>query len=466
MEVQSSSNPLPSCPGCAQRDRRIAELEARIQKLEQQLASLSASAKRQAAPFSKGPPKADPKPPGRKSGPGYGSHHRRAIPSPAQVDETYDAKLPRRCPYCGEGSVLLEHVDRQYQVEIPRKPVYRLFRVQVGQCRNCHKRVQGRHELQTSDALGAAASQIGPEAQAAVVLLNKTLGLSHGKIERFFESLFGIDVSRGGCCRIMLRSAAAQQASYQAILQRVRGSTRAVPDETGWRIGGQGAWLHAVASDQAVAYLIAAERGFEASRRILGQNYAGTLTHDGWSPYWKFWHAEHQLCLGHLLRRCEQLLETARGGAVIFPRKVKLILQDSLTVRDQRRGRDADTQAEPCSGQCLAAAAGESGRAGSSVMWATSASPFICGSTGGTGSPSFDKRRWMATNWRAEQAIRPAVVNRKVWGGNRTQAGAEAQSILMSVLQTLKLQGQRCLEFLSHSLRSPPQHRPLLFPAT
>jgi transposase len=24
-----------------------------------------------------------------------------------------------------------------------------------------------------------------------------------------------------------------------------------------------------------------------------------------------------------------------------------------------------------------------------------------------------------ATNWRAEQAIRPAVVNRKVWGDNR-----------------------------------------------
>lgn len=465
MEVQSSSNPLPSCPGCAQRDRRIAELEARIQKLEQQLASLSASAKRQAAPFSKGPPKADPKPPGRKSGPGYGSHHRRAIPSPAQVDETYDAKLPRRCPYCGEGSVLLEHVDRQYQVEIPRKPVYRLFRVQVGQCRNCHKRVQGRHELQTSDALGAAASQIGPEAQAAVVLLNKTLGLSHGKIERFFESLFGIDVSRGGCCRIMLRSAAAQQASYQAILQRVRGSTRAVPDETGWRIGGQGAWLHAVASDQAVAYLIAAERGFEASRRILGQNYAGTLTHDGWSPYWKFWQAEHQLCLGHLLRRCEQLLETARGGAVIFPRKVKLILQDSLTVRDQREAGTLTLK------QSLAAANALQRRLEKVVEPVKRH----------VGNERFafhlwqHRRDWFtflrqeavdATNWRAEQAIRPAVVNRKVWGGNRTQAGAEAQSILMSVLQTLKLQGQRCLEFLSHSLRSPPQQRPLLFPAT
>jgi hypothetical protein len=33
-----------------------------------------------------------------------------------------------------------------------------------------------------------------------------------------------------------------------------------------------------------------------------------------------------------------------------------------------------------------------------------------------------------ATNWRAEQAVRPAVVNRKVWGGNRTWRGATNRS--------------------------------------
>ncbi|MEM1227630.1 MAG: transposase [Planctomycetota bacterium] len=43
-----------------------------------------------------------------------------------------------------------------------------------------------------------------------------------------------------------------------------------------------------------------------------------------------------------------------------------------------------------------------------------------------------------AMNWRGEQAIRPAVVNRKVWGGNRTEVGASAQSRVMSVVQTCK----------------------------
>jgi transposase len=45
-----------------------------------------------------------------------------------------------------------------------------------------------------------------------------------------------------------------------------------------------------------------------------------------------------------------------------------------------------------------------------------------------------------ATNWRAEQATRPMVVARKVWGGNRTARGAQIQSILVSFLQTCRQQ--------------------------
>jgi len=48
--------------------------------------------------------------------------------------------------------------------------------------------------------------------------------------------------------------------------------------------------------------------------------------------------------------------------------------------------------------------------------------------------PSLD-----ATNWRAEQALRPAVVNRKVSGGNRPARGAGTLEILSSVVQTARL---------------------------
>ena len=41
-----------------------------------------------------------------------------------------------------------------------------------------------------------------------------------------------------------------------------------------------------------------------------------------------------------------------------------------------------------------------------------------------------------ATNWRAEHALRPAVVNRKVCGGNRSTRGANTQQVLTTVLRT------------------------------
>jgi transposase len=69
------------------------------------------------------------------------------------------------------------------------------------------------------------------------------------------------------------------------------------------------------------------------------------------------------------------------------------------------------------------------------------------------------------TNWEVERAIRPAVVNRKVWGGNRTWAGARAQEVLMSVLETCRRAGRPGLEFVSQTLRgfaNPRLPRPIL----
>jgi hypothetical protein len=60
-----------------------------------------------------------------------------------------------------------------------------------------------------------------------------------------------------------------------------------------------------------------------------------------------------------------------------------------------------------------------------------------------------------ATNWRAEQAIRPMVVTRKVWGGNRTPAGARAQSILLSVFQTCRQRHRSAVPLLRRLICSP-----------
>jgi transposase len=461
MDADSSSTDAPACPGCAARDRRIAQLEARIAALEVQVQRLSAQlqdalrlSKRQAAPFSKGAPKANPKTPGRKAGTCYGPKAYRPLPT-APPDEVIDVPLPAHCPHCGAaGRVVEDRLAHQHQVEIPRRPLHRRFDLHLGYCVGCGRRVQPRHPLQTSDALGCCASQLGPQAQAAVVELNKTCGLSHGKVRRVLGSLFGLKLSRGGSAQVMLRAGRRCTPLYQRIVAALPRQASLTGDETGWRIGGTLAWLHVLTNTRLTCYAIDRERGFTVTARLLGKDYAGRLVHDGWAPYDRFYQARHQTCLAHLLRRCREMLEEAVGGAVRFPRQVQELLQKALRLRDRYA-------AEQISCHGLASARGRlQGRLDRLLTWTRSHPPnerlakHLAKHRGQLftflDDPDFGLE---ATNWRGEQALRPAVVNRKVWGGNRTAAGADAQSVLMSVLRTAEQQGRTVIEFLSFVLR-------------
>ena len=54
-----------------------------------------------------------------------------------------------------------ERSEPQFQEDIVRRTVVRRFDIAVGCCRECGRRVQARHPLQTSDAVGVGAVQIG-----------------------------------------------------------------------------------------------------------------------------------------------------------------------------------------------------------------------------------------------------------------------------------------------------------------
>jgi transposase len=251
---------------------------------------------RQAAPFRTGPPKPDPKTPGRKPGDAHGPHGHRPPPPPDQIHETDEAVLPDACPHCGGGVTATSQVE-QYQTDIPRRPIRRRFRIPVGHCQRCGKRVQGRHPLQTSDALGAAASQLGPDAQAAAVLLNEQAGLSHGKVAACVPALFGITVTRGASAQVGQRAATRLAPAHQTILQDLRDSAQLKVDETGWRVGGHPAWLHAWVGDRATGDAIDPHRDATALERVLGRDWAGVLVHDGWASDDRFAEAIHQPCL-------------------------------------------------------------------------------------------------------------------------------------------------------------------------
>jgi len=143
-----------------------------------------------------------------------------------------------------------------------------------------------------------------------------------------------------------------------------------------------------------------------------------------------------KLCIKRVWRICygvvAKMLEVSQPGAAALPDTVKQILQASLKLRD-RRDRNLIGK------QGLAIARGRLEARLDRVLNRNYRAPanqrlanhlrrerdamftfLYC--------PGLD-----ATNYRAEQAIRPMVVTRKVWGGNRTEKGAYTQGVLVSI---------------------------------
>lgn len=452
----------PDRPSYEELERVVAEQARRIAELEKRIEELTRAGKRQAAPFRK-EASAEPlkkakrrvkKKPGRKPGDAYGEHRRREEP-PAEPDEVHRAALPECCPHCDSKRLKVTKQVTQTQVELPQRPIVRRFDVEVGRCGSCGKRVRGRHELQTSDAVGAAKHQLGSRAHAAIAWLNKRLGLSHGKVAELLERLFGVRISRSTSCRSMLRSAKQSVRAEEDAKELVRGSPSITADETGWRVGGKNAWLHAFATKQATVYAIG-RRSVDPLAELVGWDYPGVLVHDGWAVYDAFTDARHQTCLAHLLRRSGELLDVATRGAVRFPRAVKGLLKRALAVRDRffakeltehgvatRRGRlraELDRLITPVKSHAANERFAKFLRAHADQLL-TFLRPELLGVV-------------EATNWRAEQAIRPAVVNRKVWGGNRTERGAVAQATLSTVLVTLAQQAADPVDWLARARQS------------
>lgn len=329
--------------------RRLDEAEELVRRLEERITGhedtekrllarideLERAGKRQASPFSKGDPKPKPKTPGRKPGEAYGTRRFRARPD--RVDEEIDVPLPESCPEC-DGEVQEVRVAEQLQTDVPPSPplIVRRFTIHLGKCGDCDRRVQPRHPLQTSDALGAAAVQLGPRVLALGTQLSKAYGLSWGKVARFVGETFGLKATRATYCRASLRTAKKLEPTYEALIQTTRKSPIVTPDETGWRAGGHRRWLWTFVGVTTTVYAIAASRGGDVVRAILGADYVGRVVRDGWAAYRCLTCATHQSCLGHLLHRAHEILEVAKQGQAKFPRAVRRVLQRALALRERR----------------------------------------------------------------------------------------------------------------------------------
>lgn len=432
----------------------LAARDARISELEKLLAESRRSGKRQAAPFSKGEPDDEPARPGRKRGDAHGRHGHRMAPT--NPDRELDAPLPGCCPHCG-GGVDHERDEDQFQVDLPDlRPTVTRFRVAVGRCRFCGRRVQGRHPEQSSDALGAAGSQVGPMAKGWAAWLHYGLGLSFAKCARLLARL-GVDVTAGALCQAAQTTGTDLVPVHAEIVGRVNDAEMVVMDETGWRVGGYSAWVWVATTHDATAYDVADGRGFEQACHLVDEDYDGVIVRDGWAPYRRYTHATHQTCTAHLLRRCDELICDLPAWARSTPRQVKDLLLDGLAARDLDDAARAAAIADLTERvELLGEQAHPHDENRKLMAHLSNEAPALFTFLA---RPGVD-----ATNWRAEQAVRPAVVNRKVWGGNRTWRGAATQGRMMSVLRTATQQGVDAIDYLAHLARAPtPDAIPSLF---
>lgn len=436
----------------AKQDREIAALKQQVQQLKMALEAALRAGKRQAAPFAKGEPKNNPQRPGRKPGPGYGSQKGRARPD--HVDETILVPCPLQCGTCG-GRVELEGKESQFQVDLPPIVPHTIeFEIHYGRCKRCLRRVQGRHPRQISNALGVCGVQFGPGVLALAAYLNKCGGLSYGKIADLFDEVFHLQISRSTLARGFQRLSDKALPTYQGLVETIRGSPVVYPDETGWRIGGVRSWLWAVTNMAVTVYAILRGRGFEQASSILGKDYDGVIGSDGWSIYAKFDSATRQTCLAHLLRRCREMLETAPAPVAEYVEKIKQVLQDAIALRDRSRKQGLPPRRFHAERQQIHARMDllldDPELSDDSLRFAQHLSNnrdalFLF----------LERTDVEATNWPAEHAIRPAVINRKTSGGNRSDAGASAQAILTSIIQTCHQQGSSALAAFKSMLQYP-----------
>ena len=310
---------------------RLGQEIARLQKL---LEEAVRKRKRNTAPFSRDNPKPNPQTPGRKSGKQYGQQATR--PTPQRVDELIAAPLPPCCPHCA-GPVIREDTKAQYQEDLVRVTVVRRFDVEVGVCAGCGRSVQGRHALQTSDALHVGQVQIGPEALSLAALWNKEMGLSHERVARSLQLGYGLTVSRRGICRALERLGNLAAPTYDQLTASLRHSPLNGLDDTGWRVGGQLQNMRVIGNEWVTVYRIEPHRGFAEAAAVLGADYDGFLVHDGARTWYGFLQAFHQTCLAHPIRRCRDLLKILTGTARQFPQAVLDPLLDSLDLRDRHQ---------------------------------------------------------------------------------------------------------------------------------
>ncbi len=427
-------------------------LHERIRVLEEENRSLreeNERMKRSPAPFSKGKKK------GGKSGrkPGQGPFARR--PAPENVTETVEVAVEESaCPECG-GDLAAAGSEDVTVTELPEipKPVVTQYRVEICRCVACGKTVRGRHPDVAPDQTGATAHRVGERVYAIAFTLHYHLGVPLRKVRHILKTVLGVTVTQGALSQAgkrWLRAVVGD--AYRALRAAVKESPWTHSDDTGWRAAGEPRHLMTFETPDATVYQIRDRHRNEEVRELIPSDYQGTLITDRGRSY----DAKHlaavkqQKCLAHIQRSLANIIERKHGRARSFALDLKALLSEALDLWKRHRvaalpdfhqiaeeiiHRVTDHLAPRVlpdrDNQRLLDELGRHHAAGNLLRFLS--------------DPSIEP-----TNNRAERALRPAVIARKVSHCSKNDTGARVFEAFKSVTQTLARRGHDVEEGLVH----------------
>lgn len=380
-------------------------------------------------PYQKPPVKTRKKRPGGK--PGHSGSRRR---TPERIDWQVEHRADR-CPDCGGKLKRCQETRTRYTEDIPQvEPEVTEHTIHRDWCPKCRKRV----EPTVPDALPG--STLGNRVLVLSAWLHYGLGNTLSQIVEVFNFHLQMKLTSGGLVQMWYRLQAILYAWYEQIQQKALQSAVLHGDESGWRVDGKTHWLWCFTTRDLTFFMIDRSRGSPALKKFFIEEFAGTLVTDFWGAYNAVACSLRQTCLVHLLRELEhtEKYKSPNEHWPAFAKKLRRLLGDAIRLWRRRDELPLSTYVSRRERltvrlQTLIDTPWESVNAKRLIKRLRRHQNDLFTFLAQSDVP-FD-------NNAAERAIRPAVIIRKNSYGNRSQRGADCQSVLMSVFRTLKQRG-------------------------
>jgi hypothetical protein len=443
----------------------LARLRAENARLQEQLAAalaeierLRRAGKRQATPFSTGTRTSQPRKPGRK--PGQGSFTYRAAPAPDSI--TARVPVPLATAVCRCGGALLPAGEEVVTVTdlpphiIPEVTAYHLARAC---CAHCGQFQRATHPAVALDQRGATAHRLGPRLRATGHWLHYGLGLPLQKVPPLLFTLTGVRLTASALTQDALRRThGAVGQVYQALRDQVQHAPVAYTDDTSWKVGGEGAFLMAFTTEETTVFQIRARHRNEEVREVLPSDYAGVLVSDRARSYdaAALQGVKQQKCLAHVQRSLSLALEGQWGRARCFPLHLQALLSEAMTLH--RQFQAGELLLEPFAAARARLQAGLTEHLRERPLRNPTHQKLL--NELGWHHDRGNLLRFLyepgvePTNNRAERALRPAVIARKVSHCSKNAAGALAHAAFASVCVTLRQRGVGLVAALAELLHT------------